>query len=239
MTQKCYKIELVYDLENLLKKNSKSVMKYDSILETNKAYLYFLKSGEVILIPNSFKQSSKGILFYNQECLKECIKQDFFPLDNEKPRIEELHQDEILQINIEINSIVHKLCKLTNCESFKNNNDSSTLANLLKKVKNVKSKISKTDLFYSALALGEYLRIVNKGRWILLKKYGTFNPYYVPAILYEDNSIVLFWDFLLTFFESSTITPEIYCNLPYIKHPSLKLGNYFFKNNFHNYKILD
>jgi hypothetical protein len=96
-------------------------------------------------------------------------------------------------------------------------------------------ELSKQDLFYAALILGENVRRVNRGQWMILKKYGTYNPYYVPAIVYSSERIFLLWDYLETFFGSSSVSPEHYAALPYVEEPGLLLNNGFFKNNFWGY----
>jgi|HubBroStandDraft_1064217.scaffolds.fasta_scaffold22026_2 hypothetical protein len=96
-------------------------------------------------------------------------------------------------------------------------------------------ELSKQDLFYAALILGEYVRRVNRGQWMILKKYGTYNPYYAPAIVYFSERIFLLWDYLETFFGSSSVSPEHYAALPYVEEPGLLLNNGFFKNNFWDY----
>ena len=77
------------------------------------------------------------------------------------------------------------------------------------------------------------------GNWILLKKYGTFNPYYTPGILYPDHSIIVLSDILDLYFDNSSITSDNFVKLPFIKEPKLKLGNNFFEQKYPEYKILN
>lgn len=233
MTPKCYETLPVSELKTYLKHDSKDVFDFDLQLENNNAFVYYLESGKVILMPNSRLDTSKGILFNDNNCFKECLQKDSFPIENEDVSLEEMYQPELLELDKRMDEIITYLSIAYNCKS-------NSLSLLLQKAreKEAHRKVSDKENLYSGLLLGEYIRISNNANWILLKKYGTFNPYYTPALIYPDNSILVLSDNLDLYFDSSSITPENFIGLPFIKEPKLKLESDFFKKNYPGYKIL-
>src|SRR6266705_219125 len=88
MTPECYQVSQVSKLEPYLKSESRTVHDYDAQLKTNYAFVYYLKSGQVLLLPSNRLGDSRGLLFSDKQCFSECVKKDHFPIDNEKPVIE-------------------------------------------------------------------------------------------------------------------------------------------------------
>lgn len=240
-TDNCIDIHSVNELRNILKTYSKRENDFDTCLNTNYAYIYYLSSGQIVMIPNENSERSNGLIFQNKKCLDECIKKDEFPLENEKKTLQEFFQADILNLTDSIDGIKNYLTELitnTSSQDLLLNSDLSRLLMELK-LKIQKKELSKRDTFRSYLLLGEYVRSMYGGKWILLKRYGTFNPYYTPAILFNDNAVLPFWDYLNTYFQASISDPKTFANLPYIKNPVLKLNNPFFKNNYKGYIILN
>lgn len=239
MTNQCYKILTVKELEAQLKLNSIKELEFDTCLKTNNCFAYYLKSGEVILLPNNSSELSKGILFENKNCFLDCVEKDSFPIENESKTIEEKYSTDINTVNRGINEMVNYLFSKLVPDKNVDFIDASSLSQILQEAKIKRKRLSEREVLYSALALGEYVRRLNNGKWILLKQYGTFNPYYVPAIIYPDNSILPFWNYLNSYFKDTNTTPEVFANLPYIKNPVLKIESEFFKNNYFGYTILE
>ena len=235
MTSKCFKVLMVSELKSYLRQERRDVLNFDSQLETNLAYVYYLKSGEVILMPGNLLDSSKGIIFNDSICFKEYLKKDSFPIENEDIKLEEKYQSDILELDKKMSEIITYLSKAYN---YKSNPDSLSLLLQKAREKEINGKVPDKENLYSGLLLGEYIRRTNNGKWILLKKYGTFNPYYTPAILYADSSIIVLREDLDLYFNGSSITPENFVKLPFIVEPKLKLGSSFFEKNYPGYKIL-
>jgi hypothetical protein len=237
MNNECYRVLPSQGIQAYLNKKSLVASNYDTCLATNNCFVYYLDSGQVVILPNNYLDNgANGILFENKRCFNDCIENDSFPIQNEKMAIEEKYKDEIIHIDKTIDSIIGLLtAKFTpRQKEFKPTNQ--VLGKLLRVLK--QKKLTEKELVYAALTLGEYVRRANGGKWILLKKYGTFNPYYIPAIIYPNNNIFLLWDFLRSYFKNSSITPEIFSTLPFVKNPGLELEGVFFKNNFFGYKII-
>lgn len=239
MFQQNYQVLSILELKELLNSDEISLKKFDSQLSTNNAYVYYLSSGKVILLPNIYTNKSQGLLLQNKETLKNLINKDSFPIENENKTVEEKYKNDIESLGSNISNLIHSMMLKNGLSDYKPDHEISTLSLLLKQLKQKRKKLSEKELFNAALALGEYTREVNGGKWIILKKYGTFNPYYTPAIIYPNQAILLFWDFLQSYFDDSNTTPEIFAALPYIKKPGLTLDGHFFNNNFYGYKIFD
>jgi hypothetical protein len=238
MGKECFQEFKVSELKDRLDQDTVDILAYDTCLDTNNAFVYNLKSGEVILLPNSLSDNSRGLIFRDQQCFKSFFENDHFPIENEEIKVQEKYKSEILNVHNMINDIITELSiKVDMKISFDLlNNDS--LAEMLKQLKLKRSKLKEKELVYAALVLGEYIRRVNDGNWILLKRYGTFNPYYTPAILLDNTRVVCFWDYLTSFFNNGSISPEAYVSLPYIKNPSLELESNFIKNSYKGYILL-
>ncbi len=229
-----YEILLVSDLRNILKENSLNRQDFDFCLKTNGCFVYTLKSGELIVIPNDTVHNTKGLLISNKENYQRCIDSDHFPIESEKKRIEEKYAEEIGSINKRADKIIEEL-KLKFIPSQNSKKiDRESLSELLLIVRENLKRLSEKDKVYSVLALGEYLREKNNGKWVLIKYYGAFNPYFQPAVVYPDSSVVTIWTSAGTYLRNSVMTPEDFSNLPYIKSPAGKLNR-----NFLNYKILE
>jgi hypothetical protein len=238
MSQDNYNIEQVSDIKKRLQAESKNITDFDTQLQTNLAFVYTLKTGEVAMIPGNYTNESRGLVFKDKNCYLEYLQKDHFPIENERMLIQEKHQAEVLEVNNNTGKLFSQLSEKMNMPPGNEAVTAAALSALLQKIRTEKNKLSKKEIFYAALLLGEYLRITGNGHWLLLKQYGTFNPYYTPAILYADKTIVLFWDYLNSYFTNPGITPENYANLPYIKKPSLSFESNFFKVNFPAYKEL-
>ncbi len=238
MDPECYKVYYSQDIIVKLNANSIKVADFDTCLSTNKCFVYYLKSGEVFLLPNNYSNvHSKGILFYNKECYDDCLKKDHFPIENSKLVIEEKYANYIQNVDKKIDTVIQEMMLRFMPKNKEKLSDSTRISQLLLTLKS--KKLNEKDLFYAALTLGEFVRRFNKGHWIILKRYGTYNPYYTPGIIYEDNSICLFWDYLKTYFKNPPLTPEKFSSLTYIKKPALNLNSNFFQNNFYGYLIFE
>lgn len=231
-----YSILNVSELLSRLETESRNIFDIDTQLSTNLCFVYYLKSGEVILIPGASKtDTSKGILFSERKYFDECVKNDHFPVENERKTMEETYQDEIKTINKQIDKMFYELNSKLSTKEVLDVNNISSLSKLLEFAKKKWKKLTTQDQLHAALLLGEYTRRTYKARWLLIKKYGTYNPYYTPAILYSDNSILELRNYLSIYFNRPA-TPEMYVKYPFIENPSLKLN---LKDDPSRYKILE
>lgn len=232
-----YSILSVFELKEILKNEQKknNVLDYDKQLSTNQAFVYYLHSGKVILLPNNLLDSSKGVLFDTKASFEYFLERDSFPIENERATLEEKHQTEILNLNNRIAEIIDRISlKLGSKQS------SESLSGLLHEMKKPGNrKVLKEEIFNCGLILGEYVRRQKKGKWILLKLYGTFNPYYTPAILYPDKSVMVLRNSLSHYFDNNAMTPEKFIQLPFINEPVLNYDGNTFKGSYTVTKILE
>lgn len=233
MNLNCYKIQTVSELKHILHNESRDILRFDLQLKDNLAFIYYLKTGHVIMLPNNLLDNEKGILFDSKSCFEKYLQKDSFPIENQEIQIEENFQEEILEVNLRIDSIVAYFVKKYDHES------QLTLSDILLKVRNdeKQKRVDSKETLYSGLLLGEFVRRAVDGKWILLKKYGTFNPYYTPGIIYPDGSILILREKLDLFFESDSILPEGFLKWPGIRNPSLKFESRVFKSRYPYYQI--
>lgn len=236
MSNKKFEVMPVSKLKKLVNAEPRDLFAYDEQLKHSNALVYYLKSGQVILMPNNLYDKTKGILFENKSEFNKFLAIDSFPIENENPLLEESFQSTILNINQKCKELEADLAK-----QYKINGDSEKLSELLIAARDrlTKSNVSDREAMHANLLLGEYLRKSIKGKWILLKQYGTFNPYYVPGIIANDNSIVVLRDISNLFFNTGQISLENFLKLPSVKNPTIKLDGTVFKNNYVDYRILE
>ncbi len=193
-----YQVLPISDLLILLEKNGKDPgRKFDWQLRTNAAYAYRLKDESIILLPNHRDPNKNGLLIRNEETLAKMITADHFPIESIGDDIYEKLQDEIQYIinkdmeffqnylnrRLRLNySIINKEIVLAYYHG---------IMSLRKKKKMVES-----DFLALTVILGEELRNSRNGKWILLKKYGPFNPYWTPAIIDNHSNIMFITDWL-------------------------------------------
>ena len=93
-----YEILKVADLKTELKNSAKGVFDFDVQLPYSNAFVYRLKSGKVVLMPNNLVDTSEGILFENENIFQRYESAGRFPVDNEDKTLEELFQKEIIDV---------------------------------------------------------------------------------------------------------------------------------------------
>jgi hypothetical protein len=229
-----FEINKVYELKELLKQEGKDFMNFDNQLKYSGAFVYFLKSGNVLLLPNSLLDSAKGIKFNDKYTFEKCLKEEKFPIENENPSNEESFQDEISQINVRIPQVLNYFKDSLNIVV---DSDCNTMIKRVKAIKFQKN-ILKQEM-YSAFLLGEQIRKSIRGRWILLKQYGTFNPFFIPAIINNSDQVILLSPISKLFFSDLEIELNDFLKIPFITQPKLALNTPYFKNLYPEYLILD
>ncbi|MCG2617451.1 hypothetical protein LZZ85_24345 [Terrimonas sp. NA20] len=218
----CYKVVDVSYIQELLRQEKRNLNDFNRQIPNNHVYVYSLSSGKQALLAAGFGNISQGLLFDNDSCVQQFVDADRYPIDNPFPTIEEIYQEHIQDIDQGIQYGVAFLSARfgTNDETT----DAEMLSNILLKARASNLKPMKPETFYAGLLLGEYVRQQKKGRWLLIKKYGPFNPYYTPAMLLKDNSIIILRNIVGSFFSNKSITPKDYMNLFFISKPTLKLN---------------
>lgn len=230
-----YKLMSVHDMKLSLELDSKTLADFSAQLPYSNAYVYYLKSGAVFLAPNSRVDTALGLWFASRQVFDRFTKEGHYPIENPQKTVEEKFQKELVQPSQTINQILSII--LPEAVEKRTYKDSLSAALMILKEGVRKKTASEQDNFRGGLVLGEYLRIVNKGNWVLLKVFGAFNSYYTIGILYPDDSFIILREVLNLYFDNAKITPETFVNLPFIKAPQLKFKN-LPKSYFAEVKIL-
>jgi hypothetical protein len=230
-----YQILGVPKLKAKLKKDLRDLLDYDAQLSTNHAFMYIMKSGEVILLPNNFGDEKKGIIFKDKQVFDSHVAADNFPIENYERVIEELFQSEITDIVEQLPRVAQYLSDLYGLRR-----ESLTIQQILEAAQmRSRKKISHKEIMYRELLLGEFIRQSVKGRWILLKRYGTYNPYYVPGVINESQSIIVLSAFVNFYFTDVPISLEFFLRDSRVQQPLLKFRSSRFSSSYHGYKMID
>src|SRR5690348_10681183 len=169
----CYEIKKASDLINYLINFEKRDLAYgfDYQLQTNYGFVYNLKDGKVIFLPNNFQ--GDGIIFDSQNCFKETLDSDYFPIENPNKTMFDVERERILQIHKNIDFYQDHLNNVLKFD-FKNIDREVGQAYLKKIVgRTIKKLTTPTDVIALIAAVGKIIKKEKNGKWFLLKRYGT------------------------------------------------------------------
>lgn len=233
MKAKDFEVLKVKDAESVLSAENKDFMSFDFQHKFNNAYVFILASGDVLMLPNSLQPNENGIKFKSKKNYEVFSQKDRFPINNTFLSIQEIHQKEILRLGENTSEVVNFFK-----ERLKIVNDAKDYKEILQKIKSIDLSDDLTKGYiYSRILLGEQIRITVKGKWILLKEYGTFNPYYTPAIIDNKNQIIELIHLSDLFFDNPSITVDNFLKLPFIFEASLKFNSSHFTERYSGYII--
>lgn len=228
-----FEILRVSVMKQLLTKGKRGFFDFDVQLKHTGAYVYFLKSGKVLLLPNNLHDTTNGIKFRNKEIYENYLNIEKFPISNLNPSIEESYQDEIINVDRNILNISNYFR-----DKFNIKDEITNYKDLLIKIQALGvSDDSKKEYIYARLLLGEQIRQFVNGKWILLKQYGSFNPYFIPAVINDKNQVVQIMKVSDLFFTDSQISINNFLKMPHISSPKMKLDTPFFKDNYSEHII--
>lgn len=223
------------ECRQVLSNSGKGIENFDEQLDTNNAFIYYLKGNKVLLISGELNDESQGILYKDYLLFKKHLSQDNFPIKNKIKRVEELYQNEILSLEKNPNYFVDFFNDKFNYNLIEG--DFKSLVVLAEIIKAHKSELTQDELFLSCLFIGEIIRKSKNGKWVFLKKYGQFNPYQVPVILFENQRIYFFLDKADIFFISE-FSFEKYVDDSLSNYPEITLDGNFILNNYNSYRII-
>ena len=186
----CYQIKSASYLIKFLKQNGIKDLVWESNyqVQTNFGFIYNLKDGKKVFLPNDFK--NKGLIFSNAQCLKKVIASDIFPIENPHPNLYEIEIDNIRQINRKISYYIDHLAKILKLDYSGLNREycqkclSKIIGRYIKKI------TSEKDLVALIAIIGELVRKEVDGYWMLEKWYGLYNPYFIPKILNKKKKVI-------------------------------------------------
>ena len=196
--QDCFQIKQSQELIDYLKTNE-NIDPFDDEfgyqLQTNYGFVYNLKSGQVVFIPNNFRDN--GLLFQDEKCFKRFVDADKFPIENPDKNLYDTEIDKIKTINKQIefyHTHLNTVLKL----DFPEISREAAQAYLKKIVgRTIKKLTTNADLVGLIAVFGEIIRKEIDGKWVIEKWYGTYNPHFKPRILTSDNKLIFIDDTLL------------------------------------------
>lgn len=184
----CVTVKSLEEAEKYLALHGKKLSDWEEQLPTNRATVYRISTGEVILLPSPLRPGYKCLLFSNEECFRECVRKDSFPVENEDKEMFEYDPEGQRKIHENIgkyHAYLNKRLKL-DYPSL----DRSNMQAYYEGVYKIKKK-ERMDIVALGAVMGELFRKELNGRWILEKWYGTYNPYYKPLIVHSSNDRIM------------------------------------------------
>lgn len=160
-------------------------------------------------------------MFTNEECFRECVLKDSFPVENDEKEMFEYDAEGQRKIHENIDkyhAYLNKRLKL-NYSSL----DRSNMQAYYEGVYKIKKK-ERMDVLALGAVMGELHRKEVNGRWILEKWYGTYNPYYKPLIVHPNtNRIESPYDILAKMIErKEKDASKFFFVLPMTPYPTLE-----------------
>jgi hypothetical protein len=219
-------------LKQLLTVEGRSIMAFDHQLKTNNAFVYYLKSGYVLLLPNNMYDNKLGLKFKNPHIFDHFLKNETFPIKNSNPSIEEAFQNETVNVDTRVSMLLKYFKRLYSLPKSQ-----MDLKQLLKSLQSKDFKVGSKKYLAARLLLGEEIRQHIHGRWILLKQFGPFNPYFIPAIVNDQKGVIEIMSIANLYFSDTFIEMDSFLKLPFIKKPSLTIGTPYFQERFQSYII--
>lgn len=206
-----FEILKVSELKKILDKEKRDLKSFNYQLKTNNAFCYVLDDSSVILMPNRILDTNNGLLFKDFKSYEFYLKNDSFPINEEKNIYYKLNS-EILDLKLEISKILVKEKSKIDIKKNQRTDIFSTLESLLIEYQQKWNFLTYEEKFYSLVILGEYLRIMNKAKWMLIKKYGAFNPFFVPVILFDNGNFINITESGEFFFKNKSLSIETFRN---------------------------
>ncbi len=190
----CFQIKNSQVLIDYLKTNENIDAFYDFgyQLQTNCGFVYNLKGGQVVFIPNNFR--GDGMLLQDENCFKQFVDADKFPIENPGNDLYDTEIDRIKTINKQIDFYRIHLNTVLKFNFPEINRDAAQA--YIKKIvgRTIKKLTTNTDLVALIAVFGELIRREVDGKWVLEKWYGTYNPHFKPRVLTKDKKLIFIDD---------------------------------------------
>jgi hypothetical protein len=196
--QECFQIKSADDLIKILEKDGKSppLYDFDYQLQTNYGLVFNLTNNKVIFLPNNFRD--KGLIFEDNNCFKQVIHADKFPLENPERTLYDTEIEGIKIINEQIGFYHSHLNTILKFDYPEINQEIAQL--YLKKIigRTIKKLTTHKDIIALIAVLGELIRKEVNGKWVIEKWYGTYNPHFKPRILNNKQRLIFIDDIILS-----------------------------------------
>lgn len=189
------KTKTVNELEIYLQYYNKTIDDDNYQLKTNGAFIFKLENGEVILLPNHLKPESYGIIFQDDACFQNIIKKDLFPLENDNKTIYEEEKKRFQSLKEYIPFYQNYLNERLEVE-YKDIDEEKLDTYFRKLMQKKPKKITDLDHVAMGVMFGWLLQKKTNGKWMLEKRYGSYNPYYIPIVSFEGKLIRIFDEYI-------------------------------------------
>ena len=188
--KECYQIKEPQELIDYLKEQGRdAVHDWDYQLQTNYGFVHKLKNGQVAFFDNHFNQ--KAILFDTEKGFDDIIKADKFPIDNPEQEMFDIEGDRMKTFHLQADHYRQHLNNILKFD-FKEINKEAAQTYLKKVIgRKIKTLTTSTDVVALISVIGELVKAETNGKWFLEKRYGTYNPIYVPNIVTGDGNVIL------------------------------------------------
>lgn len=231
-----YKIMSVSELKLLLKNESKEWTDFDWQHPYSKAFVYYMKNGDVIMLPNNLAIESAGIWFESKNVYKKFDSIGKFPIENEMKSIEEEYQNLFKDFPKSLKSASDYFNSKYSVDTI-TLSLSEVLVRLQQDVR-FNMRFSLEDM-YSVLLLGEFIRREFGGRWILLECFGTFNSYYTLGLIDSNNKILFPFEIYDLYFCKSEIALTNFMKTPFVRNWYMTLQDQRFSARFSSFRIIE
>lgn len=204
-------------------------------LKNSFANVYIHNNGEVLLTPNNLVRDYTCLIFKDEKTFEYYHLKDSFPIENNVRAPEEQFQDEIRSLPERLPELKKYLVEVLNMDSV-----DLEVAKILASAQSYieANRADEKVYFYASLLLGDEIRKKNNARWIILKRYGDFNPYWVPALVKNNNDIILVMERVVFYWLHHGVPLEQFLSSELSRVSHLKLNRKGFKYAFSDYKKL-
>ena len=186
-----YEIKIVSELIDYL--NSMGIkeplMDCNYQLKTNYGFIHELSNGQIVFLPHDLR--GEGLLVSNKMEFDKIIKKDTFPIENPTKTIFENETIQLLNLPQEIQNYQNYLNKILKFE-YKDISKESAQAYLKKIIgRSIKQVATDKEKVALIIMFGHLIKQEVNGSWMLVKRYGKYNPYYEPQIKTDSNKVIM------------------------------------------------
>ncbi len=165
------------------------VMDSNYQLKTNYGFVHELTNGQLIFLPHDLR--GDGLLVSTKMEFDKIIKKDKFPIENPTKTIFENETNQLLNLPQEIQKYQSYLNETLKFD-FEDISKESAQAYLKKIVgRSIKQVATDKEKVALIVMFGHLIKQKVNGNWMLLKRYGKYNPYYEPQIKTDSNKVIM------------------------------------------------
>ncbi len=186
----CHQIKSPEELIEYLKQQGRDAFHdFDYQQQTNYGFVHELKNGEIVFFENHFEH--KATLINSKKCFDDIISNDRFPVENPEQDMFDIEGDKMKSFHLLADYYRNHLNRILKFD-FPEITKEAAQAYLKKVIRRkIKKLTSGTNIVALISVIGELVKAAAIGRWLLEKRYGTYNPIYEPNILTSARNVYL------------------------------------------------